>query len=115
MANFSVTILAAVFASFVLVDFSAQARRCHPSCLEGERCVPTNWRERRSRHNNVCVPARCMFRARRGRCLNFLRRFHFDVATLSCKRVRTGSCYGRNNRFESRENCELTCSPRLRR
>ncbi|XP_076455627.1 simukunin-like [Babylonia areolata] len=114
MATFNI-VFAALFASVILVDFAVQARHCHPPCKSGERCVASNQRERRLRHNNVCVLARCLFRPRRGRCLNFQRRFHFDPLTMSCRRVHTGACYGRNNRFAARENCELTCAPRLRR
>nr|AXL95392.1 conkunitzin [Conus ermineus] len=111
MATFNI-VLAALFASVILVDFVVQARRCHPPCEYGERCVSANRRERRHRHNNVCVPVRCLFQARRGRCLNFDRRYHFNTLTMSCTRVHTGACYGRNNRFSSSENCELTCAPR---
>ena len=63
---------------------------------------------------SLTVPRRCLHRPRRGRCINF-QRYHFDRATMSCKRIRSGACYGGGNRFASRENCELACDPWYRR
>ncbi|KAK7483013.1 hypothetical protein BaRGS_00025790 [Batillaria attramentaria] len=115
MAKLQNFIMPVFLLAIVLVDMAAvHARICIPECGPGERCISANPRERRGRSGSVCVPVRCMTRARRGRCHHYTPHFTFDRSTLSCVPLATGACYGRSNRFRSHENCQLVCTRNFR-
>lgn len=111
MAVLQKSTVTALLLAVILMEFAlVQARICVPDCGDEERCVAADPRERRG-YESVCVPIRCLTRARRGRCHHHDQHFAFDRATLSCEPLVSGACYGHSNRFSSRENCELACSP----
>jgi hypothetical protein len=51
----------------------------------------------------------CNFQPEAGPCTDFSERFFFDVETKECRTFQYGGCDGNSNKFETREECELTC------
>ncbi|XP_076437103.1 kunitz-type serine protease inhibitor IX-like [Babylonia areolata] len=99
----------------LLTDYTVQSRFCWPPCEWDERCVATKPKGQWSFFNNICIPKRCFFRPRRGRCRHFRHPYHFHPGSMKCVRDSSGACYGRRNRFTTMEDCELTCLHRFNR
>ncbi|GAB0094132.1 hypothetical protein DMENIID0001_093640 [Sergentomyia squamirostris] len=76
-------------------------------------CCPDQKTPATGPNNEGCVGAvqrACGLWRDKGPCQNFIQKFHFDVASSSCKRFRYGGCEGNLNRFDSREECLKACA-----
>ncbi|KAH8295400.1 hypothetical protein KR018_010895, partial [Drosophila ironensis] len=52
----------------------------------------------------------CLLPKSSGPCTGFTKKWYFDADRNRCEEFQYGGCYGTNNRFDSLEQCQSTCS-----
>lgn len=61
---------------------------------------------------NICsgTPDRCVLPADPGQCNKLIRRFYYDVESITCKHFNYSGCAGNGNRFENSLSCNRACA-----
>ncbi|XP_015269479.1 PREDICTED: collagen alpha-3(VI) chain [Gekko japonicus] len=57
----------------------------------------------------ITVESICNLKKEEGTCRNFILKWYYDTVTKSCARFWYGGCGGNDNRFNTQNECEITC------
>ncbi|XP_048367154.1 tissue factor pathway inhibitor 2 isoform X1 [Sphaerodactylus townsendi] len=57
------------------------------------------------------VPKRCRLESDEGLCRALLRRYFFNLSSMTCEKFYYGGCHGNDNRFYTKESCMDYCLP----
>ncbi|XP_013147767.1 PREDICTED: papilin isoform X2 [Papilio polytes] len=59
---------------------------------------------------SVYEPEKCVLPAETGECANYTEKWFYDTAYQRCRQFYYGGCGGNENRFDSQQECETSCS-----
>ncbi|XP_028925991.1 tissue factor pathway inhibitor [Ornithorhynchus anatinus] len=57
------------------------------------------------------IPPVCQLPRRKGPCKEKHHQYYFNMATRTCEPFIYGGCGGSKNRFQTKEECQMTCFP----